>query len=69
MTRAVQLKSGRFGPYVTDGETNATIPRGEIVDDVTFERAVELIADKRAKGPAKKRTTRKTTTRKTAAKK
>lgn len=68
--KPIRLKDGRFGPYVTDGETNATIPRGEQVDDVTFERAVQLLADKRAKGPAPKRTTkRSTTTRKTTAKK
>lgn len=57
---------------MTDGETNATIPRGEVAMDVTFERAVQLLADKRAKGPApkKKTTARKTTTtRKPAAKK
>jgi DNA topoisomerase-1 len=68
--KPIRLRDGRFGPYVTDGETNATIPRGENAMDVTFERAVELIADKRAKGPAPKRTTRKaTTTRKAPAKK
>src|SRR5699024_4312955 len=53
--KAVRIRDGRFGPYVTDGETNATIPRGTAVDDVDFERAVQLLADKRAKGPAKKR--------------
>jgi DNA topoisomerase-1 len=67
--KPIKLKDGRFGPYVTDGETNATIPRGESVDDVTFERAVQLLAEKRAKGPAPKRTRRTTTTRKAAAKK
>ncbi len=68
--KPIKLKDGRFGPYVTDGETNATIPRGENAEEVTFERAVQLLADKRAKGPAPKRTTRKaTTTRKPAAKK
>ncbi|WP_434969002.1 type I DNA topoisomerase [Microbacterium sp. bgisy207] len=69
--KPIRLRDGRFGPYVTDGETNATIPRGEQVDDVTFERAVQLLADKRAKGPAPKRTTtrRSTTARKTTAKK
>ncbi|WP_105567584.1 type I DNA topoisomerase [Microbacterium halophytorum] len=66
--KPLKVRDGRFGPYVTDGETNATIPRGEQVEDITFERAVQLIADKRAKGPAKKRTTtRKTTTTKKAA--
>ena len=66
--KPIKLKDGRFGPYVTDGETNATIPRGESVDDITFERAVQLIADKRAKGPAPKRT-RRAPARKPAAKK
>ncbi len=52
--KAIKLKDGRFGPYVTDGETNATVPRGEDPMEIDFDRAVELIADKRAKGPAKK---------------
>jgi DNA topoisomerase-1 len=51
--KPIRVKDGRFGPYVTDGVTNATIPRGETVDEVDFERAVQLLADKRAKGPAK----------------
>ncbi len=67
--KPIKLKDGRFGPYVTDGETNATIPRGESVDDVDHARAVQLLADKRAKGPAPKRTARRTTTRKAPAKK
>ncbi|MGO1538786.1 MAG: type I DNA topoisomerase [Leucobacter sp.] len=53
--KPVKVRDGRFGPYVTDGETNATIPRGDSVEDITFERAVELLAIKRAKGPAKKK--------------
>ena len=52
--KPIRVKDGRFGPYVTDGETNATIPRGEEVESVDFDRAVQLLADKRAKGPAKK---------------
>jgi DNA topoisomerase-1 len=51
--KPIKVKDGRFGPYVTDGVTNATIPRGETVEEVDFERAVQLLADKRAKGPAK----------------
>jgi DNA topoisomerase-1 len=51
--KPIKIKDGRFGAYVTDGTTNATIPRGEEVEDVDFERAVQLLADKRAKGPAK----------------
>ena len=67
--KPIRLRDGRFGPYVTDGETNATIPRGEDAMEVTFERAVQLLADKRAKGPAPKRTARRTTARKAPAKK
>jgi DNA topoisomerase I len=52
--KPIKVKDGRFGPYVTDGVTNATIPRGEEVESIDFERAVQLLADKRAKGPAKK---------------
>ncbi len=53
--KPIKVKDGRFGPYVTDGETNATIPRGDSVEDITFERAVELLAIKRAKGPVKRK--------------
>ncbi|UCR87848.1 type I DNA topoisomerase [Mycetocola spongiae] len=51
--KPIKVKDGRFGPYVTDGTTNATIPKSETVEEITFERAVELLAAKRAKGPAK----------------
>ncbi|WP_110590286.1 type I DNA topoisomerase [Microbacterium suaedae] len=67
--KAVRIRDGRFGPYVTDGETNATIPRGENAEDVDFERAVQLLADKRAKGPAKKGGAKKAPAKKTTAKK
>ena len=49
------VKDGRFGPYITDGETNVTVPRGTDIEQLTHERAVELIAEKRAKGPAPKK--------------
>lgn len=52
--KPVVLKSGRFGPYVTDGETNATLRRDDSPEEITAERAFELLAEKRAKGPAKK---------------
>ncbi|WP_405600485.1 type I DNA topoisomerase [Streptomyces sp. NBC_01410] len=52
--RPVVVKDGRFGPYVTDGETNATLRTGDSVEDITPERGYELLAEKRAKGPAKK---------------
>ena len=67
--KPVVIKDGRFGPYITDGQTNVTVPRSEDPATITAERAFELLADKRAKGPAKKRTTRKTTAKKTTAKK
>ena len=49
------VKDGRFGPYVTDGETNASLRRGDDVEELTLERALELLAERRAKGPAKPR--------------
>ncbi|NLA29740.1 MAG: DNA topoisomerase I, partial [Propionibacterium sp.] len=56
--KPVVVKDGRFGPYVTDGETNATLRKVDSVDAITLERAAELLAEKRAKGPAPKRTRR-----------
>ncbi|PSL05450.1 DNA topoisomerase I [Haloactinopolyspora alba] len=59
------VKDGRFGPYITDGETNVTVPRGTPIEQLTHERAVELMAEKRAKGPApKKRASRSRTSSK-----
>jgi DNA topoisomerase-1 len=46
------LRDGRFGPYVTDGTTNASLRKGDTVDEITPERAAELLAERRAKGPA-----------------
>ena len=67
--KPVVLKDGRFGPYVTDGTTNATLRKDDTVEGITAERAFQLLAEKRAKGPAKKKTTtRKTTARKSTAK-
>ncbi|MEV6658667.1 type I DNA topoisomerase [Nocardia fluminea] len=61
------IKDGRFGPYVTDGETNASLRKGDEVESITDERASELLADRRARGPVKKAA--KKTTAKKAAKK
>ncbi len=65
------LKEGRFGPYVTDGETNASLRKGDEIETLTDERASELLADRRAKGPAKKKkkATKKKATKKKATKK
>ncbi|GAA4472280.1 type I DNA topoisomerase [Rhodococcus olei] len=49
------IKDGRFGPYVTDGETNASLRKGDEVATITDERAAELLADRRARGPVKKK--------------
>ena len=62
--RAVVVKDGRYGHYVTDGETNASLRSGDTVEGVTLERACELLAERRAKGPAKKRPARRKPTRK-----
>ncbi|HWK19768.1 MAG TPA: type I DNA topoisomerase [Microbacteriaceae bacterium] len=50
--KVIKLKDGRFGPYVTDGETNATIPRGEDLASIDHERAVALLQARRDRGPA-----------------
>jgi DNA topoisomerase-1 len=72
--KPVVVKDGRFGPYVTDGETNATLRKDDDPEAITPERGYELLAEKRAKGPTTrkrvvkktaKRTAKKTTTRTT----
>jgi DNA topoisomerase-1 len=68
----VVAKDGRFGMYVTDGEYNATLRKDDSLETLTPERAFELLAERRAKGPAKKggkKTAKKTTAKKTPAKK
>lgn len=70
------VKDGRFGPYVTDGESNASLRKGDSVEELTDERAAELLADRRARGPVKKKAAakkapakKKAATKKAAAKK
>jgi DNA topoisomerase-1 len=58
---AIVLRSGRFGPYVSDGTTNASLRRGDDPEELTLERALELIAERRAAGPAKRPGARKAT--------
>jgi DNA topoisomerase-1 len=60
--KPVVVKDGRFGPYVTDGDTNATLRKDDDPAEITPERGFELLAEKRAKGP----TTRKRAVKKTA---
>lgn len=77
----IVVKDGRFGPYITDGETNITVPRGTAIEELTREKAIELLAEKRARGPVKRKsaakkapakkatTTKKSTTKASTAKK
>ncbi len=71
----IVVKEGRFGEYVTDGEYNATLRKDDSVEEITLERAAELLAERREKGPAKKaakktaKKTAKKATKKSAAKK
>ncbi|MFI5047385.1 MAG: type I DNA topoisomerase [Acidimicrobiia bacterium] len=64
----VRVLDGRFGPYVTDGTVNASVPRGVDVAQVTLDQAVELLRERTARGPAKK-TAKRTTTKKSPARK
>ena len=77
------VKDGRFGPYVTDGTTNASLRKGDVVESIDIERASELLAERRAAGPStrkkkaakkaapakKKATAKKATAKKATAKK
>jgi DNA topoisomerase-1 len=53
--RPVVVKEGRFGPYVTDGETNASLRKGDLVEEITIERAAELLQIRRETNPPKKK--------------
>jgi len=55
----VQLIEGRYGPYVTDGTTNASLPKGVGPDEITFQQTLDLLAARAARGPAKKKAPRK----------
>ncbi|MFT4648116.1 MAG: DNA topoisomerase-1 [Glaciecola sp.] len=77
----IKLMEGRYGPYVSDGEYNASLPKGAKAEELTVSMAIELLEERRAKGPAKgrkkvtkkkaakKKTTKKATTKKAASKK
>ena len=52
---AIEIKDGRYGAYVTDGKINATLPKETTSDEVTLDIALQFIADKKAKGPSKRR--------------
>jgi DNA topoisomerase-1 len=67
--KAVQILDGRYGPYITDGETNVSLRKGMSVEEITFDEAISMLADKAAQGPPKKKAARKTTAKKAAPKK
>ena len=52
---AIEIKDGRYGTYVTNGKINATLPKTISTDGITLEIAIQLIADKKATGPARKK--------------
>lgn len=54
-SKPIVVKKGRYGPYVTDGETNASLRTGDDPESVDLLRAAELLADRRARGPVQKR--------------
>ena len=54
-SKSIVVKSGRYGPYVTDGETNASLRTADTIESISLDRATELLAERRAKGPAKKK--------------
>ena len=68
--KPMTIKDGRFGPYVTDGETNASLQRGDTPETMTDQRANELLSARRAREAEDggKKATKKTATKKTAKK-
>ncbi|MBG6216184.1 DNA topoisomerase-1 [Arthrobacter sp. CAN_A6] len=56
--KPIVVKDGRFGAYITDGVTNITVPGSMAIEELTREQAIDMLAEKRAKGPAPKKTTR-----------
>jgi DNA topoisomerase-1 len=63
------VREGRFGPYVTDGETNASLRKGDSIEALTPERGAELLAERRAAGPSKKTAAKRAPAKKAPAKK
>ena len=64
--KPIQILDGRYGPYITDGTTNISLRKGMTPEEISFGEAVTLLAEKAAKGPAKKRTPKKKSAKKKA---
>lgn len=64
--KPIRVLEGRFGPYATDGETNASLPKGTNPTELTFEAALDLLAERAAKGPTKKKKAAKKSAKKKA---
>jgi DNA topoisomerase-1 len=67
--KPIQILDGRYGAYVTDGDTNVSLRKGMSVEELSFDEAVAMLADKAAQGPPKKKASRKAAPKKAAAKK
>jgi DNA topoisomerase-1 len=67
--KEIKVLDGRYGPYVTDGESNASLPKGTDPKDLTFETALDLLAERAARAPKKKKSAKKKTTKKKTTKK
>jgi DNA topoisomerase-1 len=67
--KPVQILDGRYGAYITDGDTNVSLRKGMSVEELTYDEALALLADKAAQGPPKKKASRKAAPKKAAPKK
>ncbi|MDR0870028.1 MAG: type I DNA topoisomerase [Planctomycetaceae bacterium] len=62
--KEVKILTGFYGTYITDGTTNVTLPKGTVIEDLTFDEALNMLAEKAAKGPVKKFTRKRTAKKK-----
>jgi DNA topoisomerase I len=67
--KPVQILDGRYGAYITDGDTNVSLRKGMSVEELTYDEALAMLADKAAQGPPKKKATRKAAPKKAEPKK
>ena len=67
--KPVQILDGRFGPYITDGTTNISLRKGMMPEEITYDEALSLLAEKAAKGPVKSKKAKKKSVKKKPAKK